>query len=116
MDDIYTVDDLVEGMIEMRREAESRGPMTGVVPTWAWLVEQEPALGRLMERCQRLAHPQKAYSNWYGKGNRSGIRHAMAELVGGGRLKREGHPDLYGSDAYDVAYQALLGALERRRK
>lgn len=111
---VYTANDSIERLIQRRREAEKRGPMTGVVPTWDWLVEQEPALGALMERCRRLANPSKALAHWYGRGQRSGIRHEVDRLVGWGRANPHGHPDLYGSDAYDVAYSALLGALEGR--
>ena len=108
---IWTVDELWEGMMRRRAEAMARGPMTGIKPTWEWLVEQEPQLGLLLEHCKHHANPETAYDYWYGNGGLSGIKHRMYRIVGGGRLNPLGHPDLYSSDAYDLAYQTLLGAL-----
>lgn len=96
-------------------EGTARGPMTDDPVTWEWLVEHEPGLKGLEDRCRRLANPHKAYKNWYGGPGGGRIRYEVAALVGYGRANPQGHPNLYGPDAYDVAYQRLLGTLEGKK-
>lgn len=77
--------------------------------TWEWLIEQEPELQRLLERCERFKNPEMAFDVWFGS---AGLKREMCALVGMERRK-QGHPDLFGSEAYDIAYDRLLGVLER---
>lgn len=111
----YTVDDLMPEMIQRYNEGQERGPMTDEPITWEWLVEREPALKNLEDRCKRLANPHKAHRNWYGGRGGLRIRSEVIALVGHGRGNPTGHPNLYGSDAYDLAYDRLLKTLEGKQ-
>ena len=77
--------------------------------TWEWLVEQEPELQLLLDRCKQFKNPELAFDVWFGP---NGVKREMCALVGMERRK-PGHPDLFGSEAYDIAYYRLLGILER---
>lgn len=77
--------------------------------TWEWMVTKEPRLQGLLDLCKAVNNPDAAFDHWFGP---TGLKREMCALVGMER-RDLGHPDLFTSDAYDIAYDRLLGLLER---
>lgn len=82
--------------------------------TWDVLIKHEPALTSLMTRIRSVpvSRSTDAINLWYGRWGCPGFKAELEHLVGWGR--RSEHPILSTSSAYNVAYQTLFDALERR--
>lgn len=94
----------------VRPDRRPRTPLTK--PTFAQLVKAEPRLADLARAAARVVDDRRAASfcanaHWYGYRGLPGLKPALEQLVGWGAQRRDEHPVLGTSAAYDVAYETI---------